>query len=141
MYAQDISGTGAALFGGRLNKRALEHFIPLRVVRLLYWNLPSMPRLLSFLNSPLLKLKSRIPLTSLDMSALPDNWREYPAPSALSMIGETWVRENKSIALKIPSSVEPNSYNYILNCTHPEYEKVKITDIEPFHIDIRLLRK
>jgi RES domain-containing protein len=88
-------------------------------------------------------VKIEIPdsITSLDTGALPDNWREYPAPSALSMIGETWVRKNKSIALKVPSSIEPNSHNYILNCAHPEYEKVKIIDIEPFHIDIRLLKK
>src|SRR5690606_41366018 len=91
--------------------------------------------------SPSVKIESPDSITPLDRSALPDKWREYPAPSALSMIGESWVRENKSIAPKTPSSVEPNSYNYILNCTHPKYEKVKITDIEPFHIDIRLLRK
>ena len=141
MYAQDISGTGAALFGGRWNKKGTRVLYtsesrPLALLEFAVNASPSVIPELSF-------VKIEIPdsITSLDMSALPDNWREYPAPSALSMIGETWVRENKSIALKIPSSVEPNSYNYILNCAHPEYKKVKIIDIEPFHIDIRLLKK
>src|SRR5690606_19838018 len=72
------------------------------------------------------KLEVPNSMTNLDMGSLPNNWREYPAPSALSRIGETWVRENASIALKVPSAVEPNSHNYIVNCAHPEYKKVKI---------------
>lgn len=140
-YAQDISGTGASLFGGRWNKKGTRVLYtsesrPLALLEFAVHAIPSVIPELAF-------VKIEIPdsITSLNMDSLPGNWREYPAPSVLSMIGETWVRENKSIALKVPSSVEPNSYNYILNCAHPEYQKVKIIDIEPFYIDIRLVKK
>lgn len=140
-HAQDISGTGAALFGGRWNKKGTRvlYTSESRALALLEFTVHAIPSVIPEL--AFVKIEIPDSISSMDMGKLPGNWREYPAPTALSLIGEQWVTENKSLALKVPSSVEPYSYNYILNCIHPEYAEVKIIEIEPFHIDIRLLRK
>src|SRR5690606_39590897 len=85
-YARDISGTGAALFGGRWNRKGTRVLYtsesrPLALLEFAVNASPSVIPELSF-------VKIEIPhsITSLDLSALPDNWREYQAPSALSII-------------------------------------------------------
>lgn len=55
----------------------------------------------------------------IELKGLPENWANYPVPSILAEIAEEWIASNKSIALKVPSSVIHSSRNYILNCRHP----------------------
>ena len=56
----------------------------------------------------------------------------------LSEIAEKWIEENKTIALKVPSCIIHSSHNYILNCRHPEYSKVKLLECKNFKFDSRL---
>ena len=89
-------------------------------------------------------LELRIPddsIFELKPKDLPSNWKDYPAPSILAEIGEDWVREAKTIALKVPSCVSPTASNFILNCTHPDYRKnVRLQSLKPFDFDPRLNR-
>lgn len=68
-----------------------------------------------------------------------ENGLHYPAPSEITMIGDEWINSNRSIALKVPSCIVPSASNYVLNCSHTNFKKVKIIDITPFKIDNRLL--
>ncbi len=69
---------------------------------------------------------------------LPSNWINYPAPSILSEIADLWVSSQTSIALKVPSCVIPSAHNYILNCHHPDYQRVRVLEQKDFHFDSRL---
>jgi RES domain-containing protein len=40
----------------------------------------------------------------------------------------------------VPSAVIPNEPNYLLNPTHPEFQRIKIGSPQPFAFDPRLLR-
>jgi hypothetical protein len=68
-----------------------------------------------------------------------ENGLHYPAPSEITMIGDEWINSHQSIALKVPSCIVPSASNYVLNCSHTDYGKVKIIDISPFKIDNRLM--
>lgn len=47
--------------------------------------------------------------------------------------------ENKYLILKVPSAVNPNETNYLINVDHPDVDKIKIKKTYPFEIDNRLI--
>jgi RES domain-containing protein len=80
-------------------------------------------------------------LESFDPAGLPHDWRAYPGPVALQMFGSTWLRELRSVVLRVPSAVLPVAVeaNYLLNPLHPEAEDLSIVEERPFTFDSRLL--
>ena len=70
---------------------------------------------------------------------LPDGWDQHPPPSQPQRIGDQWVAQQRSVALRVPSVVVPYSYNYLLNPAHPSFEEVEIGDAEPFPVDQQLI--
>ena len=140
-YAGDISGTGAAIYGGRWNKKGTPVLYTgeNKEIALLETIVHSPPVFVPDLDILTMEIPDSI--AELDIKSLPKNWADYPAPTVLSEIAEDWVNEAKSIALKVPSCIIHSSHNYILNCRHPEYpSKVKIIEHKKFHFDSRLRR-
>ncbi len=76
----------------------------------------------------------------LDQKHLPKNWRSYPAPPELQMIGDEWVKAGTSAALKVPSAVIQTDSNYLLNPHHPDFRAIRVLDPQPFEFDLRLLK-
>jgi len=77
-------------------------------------------------------------IETVAVADLPADWRMYPAPPALAMIGERWLRESTSAILSVPSVVIPIERNLILNPTHGDFAKLAIHPIEPFSFDPRM---
>ena len=77
-------------------------------------------------------------ITEIKIEDLPRNWIDYPAPSILAKLGQDWVAKGNTIALKVPSCVIHSACNYILNCRHSDYSKVKLIEHKDFHFDSRL---
>ena len=77
-------------------------------------------------------------ITVLSEEVLPDHWADYPAPTVLSEIGEAWVRQADTVALRVPSCVIQSMHNFLLNCRHPAYSAVKLISQEDFYFDPRL---
>ena len=140
-FAEDLSGTGASLYGGRWNKKGTPVLYTgeSKEIALLETIVHIPPMLTPDLDILTLEIPDSI--TVLDKDQLPSNWLDYPAPTILSEIAEQWVRESKTIALQVPSCIIHSASNYILNCRHPEYLKqVKILDRRDFHFDSRLIK-
>jgi RES domain-containing protein len=138
-HANDLKGTGAAIHGGRWNKKGspVLYTGESKEIALLEIIVHAPPMFLPDLD--LLTLE--IPDDSIEetkLSQLPSNWADYPSPTILSEIGETWIVSERKIALKVPSSVIHSASIYILNCRHPEFDKVKLLEQEDFHFDSRL---
>ncbi|SFT38141.1 RES domain-containing protein [Algoriphagus locisalis] len=140
-YAGDISGSGAALFGGRWNRKGSPVLytgenIEIALLEIVVHTPPAIVPALDILTL-------EIPddsISEIEIKELPDNWSNYPAPSILAEIAEEWINSNRSIALKVPSSVIHSSKNYILNCRHPKYHRVKIIEHKEFRFDQRLIK-
>jgi RES domain-containing protein len=79
-------------------------------------------------------------ISEFEIKQLPKNWHDYPAPTILSELAEEWIRSMESVALKVPSSIVSTASNFILNCQHSQFSKVKILQNEPFDFDPRLTR-
>ena len=66
-------------------------------------------------------------------------WASYPAPRRLAEFGDRWVREGRSVALRVRSAVSPREYNMLLNPRHPLFGQLRLVIVEPFRFDRRLL--
>lgn len=138
-YASDISGTGAAMYGGRWNKKGTPVLYTgeSKEIALLETIVHTPPMLVPYLDILTLEIPDNS-ITEITRSRLPKNWIKYPAPAILSEIAEQWVTKAISIALKVPSCVIHSSHIYILNCRHPEYNQIKLIERKDFHFDSRL---
>jgi len=140
-HASDITGKGAALYGGRWNKKGSPVVYTGGNMEIaLLETLVHIPQMLI---PDLDMLTLKIPdssITEIHKNQLPDNWFDYPAPTILTEIAETWIRRGETIALKVPSCIIHSAHNYILNCLHPNYNQVLIEKHTEFHFDTRLLR-
>ncbi len=79
-------------------------------------------------------------LETYDPAKLPSNWRSYPAPAALARVGNTWLREQRSAVLRVPSAVIETESNYLFNPAHRDFRRLTIAGPEAFELDLRLLR-
>lgn len=71
---------------------------------------------------------------------LPKNWQSVEAYPRLQEIGSDWYQELKYLVMKVPSSIIPNEFNYLINTKHPDFTtKVKIKEVEVYQWDDRLL--
>jgi RES domain-containing protein len=74
----------------------------------------------------------------LTIADLPKNWRDYPAPASLQDIGSRWLREKRSFMLIIPSAVNQEEKNVLLNPLHPEIATFRDVHSKPFYFDPRM---
>lgn len=85
-----------------------------------------------------IEIKPSIRIESVAVSVLSPNWREYPAPIALTSVGEQWLQAAKTVALSVPSVVIPGERNFILNPGHADFDKLSVASPEPFAFDRRM---
>lgn len=76
---------------------------------------------------------------TLDRRRLPRNWRATPAPTALQEIGNEWLLARSFAVLQVPSVVNPNESNFLLNPAHENFKSIDIGQPTPFTIDYRLV--
>lgn len=76
----------------------------------------------------------------LDRALLPANWREYPAPQELALIGESWIARQESVVLEVPSAVVDSESNYLMNPMHPGFTSLRIEGPFPYQFDPRLVQ-
>lgn len=139
-YADNLSGIGSAIYGGRWNSKG---------VFVIYTGESQEICLLEFIaHAPKLIIPDislitlEIPNSILDIKtkSLPKNWKSYPSPRSLAVIGDNWVKSKKSLSMKVPSCIIPTAFNYVINCNHKLIKRVKIKSIEKFDLDTRFLK-
>jgi len=115
-YAEDLKGTGAKLFGGRWNQveTACIYTSESRALAVLEYsvnvNIDFIPRALSICTFEIDESKFK----SFKISQLPGDWKDVPAPYSTKVFGTEWLDKGIGI-LKIPSTVIPDEFNYIIN--------------------------
>jgi RES domain-containing protein len=71
-------------------------------------------------------------------------WRKFSDYSKCQPIGNEWYDEGIFPILKVPSAVLPESFNYVINATHPDCKRIKLvrtTDLIPDERIEDLLKK
>lgn len=78
-------------------------------------------------------------ITTVREKDLPKNWRSVKAYKALQQMGSDWYNSRQSLLLRVPSSVIPKEFNYIINSRHPDFEaNVALVRQEDYVWDERL---
>lgn len=140
-YADDLSGEGAKLYGGRFNPVGIpavytSENISLCILEILVrasrHTAPDSYTLISI----------EIPDTDIceiKLNKLKKDWQndlDYTHG-----IGQDFLKENKDLCLKVPSAVLPIEHNYVLNPSHAGFKKVKIIGTQLLQLDKRLFNK
>ena len=142
-HAADLTGEGARLNGGRWNHKGTPciYTSESRALALLEYtvnvNIYDIPRTLSY---TILEIPDA-GIQELKEEDLPGNWKDVPAPSSIKDFGTALLKALKTPAIKIPSSVIPDEFNYILNPKQPDNRNFKILDIKDFVYDVRIKLK
>lgn len=141
VYVDDLSGTGARLYGGRWNSEGkaavyLASSGSLAVLEVL-------------VHLPPLMIPNGYCITEISVpehsiftvknEELPENWKDIAQPAALRKIGDQFLARNEYLLLKVPSAIVPFEYNYIMNPAHPAFKEVHILKKQPFDFDERLI--
>ncbi len=140
MYAGDLSGTGARLYGGRWNSpgQAMVYTASSRSLAVLEALVHLQPT-----NMPddfcLAVIKAPDDVEETDAATLPANWHEYPEHYILQQTGNRFLQKQKHLLLKVPSAIVKEEFNYLINPAHPEALKVKVMSRQPFAFDTRLV--
>ena len=84
-----------------------------------------------------LEIPDSIQLVEADTLGLPGNWRNDEA--ATQAIGNGWIASVASVGLWVPSYIEPDEQNLLLNPAHPDYVSIALhIERHPFKFDPRL---
>ena len=137
-----FSGEGARHRGGRWNSKGTTIVytagsLALASIEMMV-NLPGPKLLEEFFRIPV-----HIPpdlVTDLPLDKLPGDWDSRPVSPSTRDTGDRWAKNRKSAVLKVPSVVVPEEYNYLLNPTHPDFEKLTIGSLIKYRFDPRLAK-
>lgn len=69
---------------------------------------------------------------------LPPGWDAYPATPATRQFGDRWVAELRTAVLRVPGVVTRGEVDYLLNPSHPDFERIEIQRPDPVLWDTRL---
>lgn len=135
-YINDLSGSGARLYGGRWNHKGCSVIYTAMsralatVEYLVHVPYQLMPQNLSIC---CINIFDAISLQEIQADTLPDNWKSNPPPISMADIGTNWVKSNKSLMLKVPSAVVDGEFNILINHCHKDMKYVSISDIKNYY--------
>ncbi len=142
-FANDLSGKGAELAGGRWNSKGLP-MLYTSSSRALCTAEIAVHTPLGIVPTDYVIIEIEIPDDSLEeikVVILPKNWREFPHSQSTKKLGDIFLKNCKNLTLKVPSAVVSGDYNFLINPFHPDFAKVKILQKEVFEFDRRLFIK
>jgi RES domain-containing protein len=141
--ADDLSGAGAKLSGGRWNRpgnamlycasnislAVLETFVHLKA-----GGLP--------LNRYLVELMIPDPLweRATRLATPPVGWDAIPAGKVSLDEGDRWLKANRSAVLLVPSVIVHEEQNVLINPLHPDARKITARKVRKWLYDPRIMR-
>ncbi len=82
-----------------------------------------------------------VKIVELNMDDLPPNWDSKPPILETQFIGDDFVALRSAAVLKVPSSIVPPEFNYLINPAHPDSVKIKVISVEALVFDGRIVKK
>jgi RES domain-containing protein len=140
-FIKDLSGKGAEQSGGRWNSKGTA-MVYTSINRALCTAEIAVHSPLGIIPNDYtlatIELPDSAKLLKLDAAKLPEDWRSFPHPNSTQLLGDTFVAENKFLILQVPSVVVQGEYNFLINPSHKDLNKIRILKTEPFIFDKRL---
>jgi RES domain-containing protein len=135
-YADDLSGAGSRLLGGRWNTKGTAIVYASGTRSLCVLELTMQVPLALFKND-MRVLSIEIPDNlMIDVPYhLPPDWHTWPHHHSSQEIGDMFVKSKKSPVLRVPSAVIMEEFNFLINPSHEDASGIKIVDSQIFSVD------
>lgn len=85
-----------------------------------------------------IEIPDDITIQEVKLADLPEDWNSKPPILTTQIIGDDFVYYNDSAILKVPSSIVPQEFNYLINPNHPDASKIKVISSTKMAFDSRL---
>ncbi len=135
-----LTGIGAEKVGGRWNMigtRAVYCSENISLALLEYYvhsdNIANLPKEIT-----IAKIEFPDEFAVEELDSLPEAWDQYPYSSKTTLVFTKLAGSRDFFALKVPSTIVPPEYNFILNPLYKEFGKVEIIEYIDLPIDKRL---
>jgi RES domain-containing protein len=132
----DLKGLGGLRFSARWHTRGhaiiytAEHPAGALSEMLVHMNRAVFPDTFQLLK---IKIPDDVPLPSAKLSK--SGWQ---TDSALSRrVGDSWLKRRKSLLLRVPSVIVPETFNVLINPAHPDMSNVRIVSAQSIPLDPR----
>lgn len=86
----------------------------------------------------LIQVPDTLEIEMIDELNLKAGWQKIENFSYCQNIGAAWLSGSGKPILKVPSVLIKNEFNFVLNPSHPDFKKIKLTGAEDFVFDSRL---
>jgi len=86
----------------------------------------------------ILKIKE---ITINELIKLNADWHKVINYPITQNVGSTWLQNQDTAVLKVPSAIIELEYNYLFNPAHPDFQRIKISAVNKFTFDSRLKAK
>ena len=143
-FIHDLTGVGARSFGGRWNKKGVPmlYVTSSRALAVLenLVHISDVPSdgeysiLTLIVSSPTILSFTKLGITRNKLKAFYDN-NKIPETQA---IGSEWVKNRKTLLLRVPSTVIFDEDNFLVNPLHPDFLNIFPTSVDVFDFDERL---
>jgi RES domain-containing protein len=143
--ADDLSGTGAKITGGRWNEpgHAVVYASETRALACLetvvHLNAGGLP-LNRYLVAVTISAEVWGPARTETAASLPVGWDADPAGRASIRFGTTWIRSMASAVLRVPSIIVPEDYNILINPRHADISALTGVKVRKWLYDPRLAK-
>ena len=137
-----LDGLGGLYGSGRWHKKGFPVIYTSEHASLAAWE--KIVHVASFGNLPnnLLLIKIEIPdgikIQTVPKNILVEGWDSFPFSSETVNCGTSFLQKKKYLALKVPTVIIPDEFNFILNPLHPEINECKVISLIPFIFDKRV---
>jgi RES domain-containing protein len=136
-WANDITGSGAFLYGGRWNNPG-KYLVYTAENNVLAAFEVALRVPLEHISKNYVMVPIEIPdKTDIMEPVLPGQW--HLKMEVTRSIGELFVNERKYLLMKVPSALISDSFNYLINPNHALVKKVTVLNARPILFDKRLL--
>jgi RES domain-containing protein len=88
-----------------------------------------------------IEIPDDITILEVQLQDLPVSWDAKPPSSSTQTIGDDFVLYNEAAILKVPSSIIPQEFNYLLNPNHKDASRIKVLSKIKMKFDTRLKMK
>ena len=85
-----------------------------------------------------IEIPDSITILEVKVQDLADDWDAKPPTIFTQTIGDDFVNYNEAAVLKVPSSIVPQEYNYLINPQHKDAPKIKVIEVTNMVFDFRL---
>ncbi|REG78428.1 RES family NAD+ phosphorylase [Algoriphagus antarcticus] len=85
-----------------------------------------------------IEISDELTIQEVKLEDLPENWDSHPPSATTQVIGDDFVTFNEAAILKVPSSIVPQEFNYLINPNHPDSSGIIVIGTAKMVFDQRL---